>query len=929
MSYKDTLNLPKTEFSMRANLSKKEPKLQKKWEENKVYEKALEKREGAKQFILHDGPPYANGDIHIGHALNKILKDVVTRYNHLKGFQAPYVPGWDTHGLPIENKVTKELGDKFKDLSISEVREECKDYALGYVERQKEQFKRLGVWGDWDNPYITLNPEYEAKQIDVFGKMALKGLLYQGLKPVHWCTSCGTALAEAEIEYDDRRGPSIFVKFPVKDGKVLGGEELTSDDYVVIWTTTPWTIPSNLAISVHPDFEYVIVETEEDRVVVAKELADKVMDICGIEDYSIVAEFKGEDLEGVNCKHPFYDRESKLILGDHVTLEQGSGCVHTAPGHGHDDYVICQQYDIDVFAPMDDNGCFTEEAGEDFEGVYYDDANIIVTDLLKKDNLLMNLNFIDHSYPHCWRCKEPVIFRATEQWFASVEDIKDEALEAISKVDWYPEWGEKRIGNMIENRTDWCISRQRVWGVPIPIFYCQDCGDPLVTEETIETVKELFAKEGSGVWYELDASQILASGTKCESCGGEEFDKESDIMDVWFDSGASHAAVLENYDILDRPADLYLEGTDQYRGWFNSSLLTSIAARGEAPYKAVVTNGFTVDKKGKKMSKSVGNVVSPHDIIKQYGADILRLWVASSNFKEDVRVSDKILKENSEVYRRIRNTSRYILGNLYDFDPVKDKVDSKDMTELDRWVLLKLEKLVKEIEEAYDAYEYHRIYHGVHNFCTVELSSFYMDVLKDRLYTLEEDSLIRKSGQTAMYEILTTLIKVVAPILVHTAEEVWDHLPGEGKEESIFLEDWPEFKESYLDESLEFKFDEFLAIRKDVSKALELARKDKVIGHSLDASVKIYASDKEYNFLNKFDDLKELFIVSRVEVASIDVLEKGEEEIYPGKERNIKVGISQAPGDKCDRCWNYSEGIGDSENHPKICPRCLEVVSKL
>ncbi|MCK8827622.1 isoleucine--tRNA ligase [Natroniella acetigena] len=928
MNYKDTLNLPNNEFPMRANLSEREPNFQKYWNENSIYEKALEKREGAEKFILHDGPPYANGDIHIGHALNKILKDIVTRYNHLKGFQAPYVPGWDTHGLPIEHKVTKKLGDERKELTTTELREKCKDYALKYVERQKEQFKRLGIWGEWDNPYITLEPKYEAKQIDVFGKMALKGLLYQGLKPVHWCTSCGTALAEAEIEYEEINGPSIYVKFPVEEGKVLDDVELATDDYVVIWTTTPWTIPSNMAISIHPDFDYVIVEADGDKLVAAKELVADMLDICGVDDYTILAEFKGEELEGVSCKHPFYERKSPLILGEHVTLEQGSGCVHTAPGHGHDDYVICQEYDIEVYAPMNDQGYFTEEAGEEFAGMYYDDANIKVTNLLKEDNLLMDLSFVDHSYPHCWRCKDPVIFRATEQWFASVEDIKDETLEAIKEVDWYPEWGEVRMTNMVADRTDWCVSRQRVWGVPIPIFYCQDCDEPLITEGSIGAVKELFAQQGSGAWYELEANEILSESVKCDSCGNNTFDKETDIMDVWFDSGASHAAVLENYDNLERPADLYLEGTDQYRGWFNSSLLTSIAARGEAPYKAVVTNGFTLDKNGKKMSKSIGNVVSPLDVIEQYGADILRLWVASSDFKEDVRVSDKILQENAEVYRRIRNTSRYILGNLADFDPAEDKVSKDELTEIDRWALLKLQKLLKQVEEAYGAYEYHRLYHAVHNFCTVEMSSFYLDVLKDRLYTLKADDRVRRSAQTAMYEILTTLIKMVAPVLVHTAEEVWQYLPDVSDAESVFLEEWPQVDKGYLDEDLEKKWDRLLQVRKDVSKALELARNEKVVGHSLDAQVDLYAERELYDFLIQFDDLAELFIVSKLKVLNSTV-EVEEDELYTGEETGIKIAVAQAPGDKCERCWHYCETVGSDEEHSEICVECLEVVENL
>ena len=928
MDYKETLNLPQTEFPMRANLSEREEDFQQFWRENEVYETALKKREGAEKFILHDGPPYANGDIHIGHALNKILKDIVTRYKTLQGYQSPYIPGWDTHGLPIEHQVTKELGAKRKELSTAELREQCEEYALKYVDRQKEQFKRLGIWGDWDNPYITLKPEYEAKQIEVFGEMIKKGYLYKGLKPVHWCPDCGTALAEAEVEYDDSRGPSIYVKFPVKESFTIGSTELTNErSYVVIWTTTPWTIPSNMAISVHPDFEYVVVEAEGDLLVVAKELLDEMMEIVGIDEYEVIEEVKGEDLEGLVTNHPFFDRESPLILGDHVTLEQGTGCVHTAPGHGHEDYVIGQKYNIPVFAPMDDNGVFTEEAGP-FAGMYYDDANIKVTEMLKEDNLLMDLSFIDHSYPHCWRCKSPVIFRATEQWFASVDAIKDDALEAVKDVDWYPEWGEERISNMIRDRADWCISRQKVWGVPIPIFYCKDCGADLATAETLDVVRDLFAAEGSNAWFEKSASEILPEGISCEECGAVEFEQESDIMDVWFDSGASHAAVLETYDELERPADLYLEGTDQYRGWFNSSLLTSIAYKGEAPYKAVVTNGFTVDAKGKKMSKSVGNVVSPHEVIDQFGADILRLWVASSNFKEDVRISDKILKQNSEVYRRVRNTFRYILGNLEDFNPINHSVAYDELFEIDKWALHKLQKLVDEVTNAYDEYEYHKLYHLVHNFCAVEMSAFYLDVLKDRLYTSSTKSKIRRAAQSTMYEIFTTLVKLLAPVLVHTAEEAWQHLPEVGKEaESVFLTEWPEITEDYLDEELEAKWDRLLAIRKDVSKALELARSEKVVGHSLDAAVEIYPSEKIYDFLAQFENLSDLFIVSNVELYQPE--DDVGEDAYSGEETAIKVVVKPAPGEKCERCWKYRESVGEDEEHSEICAECLEVVNAM
>jgi isoleucyl-tRNA synthetase len=928
MDYKETLNLPQTEFPMRANLSEREEDFQEFWKKNKVYETALEQREGAEKFILHDGPPYANGDIHIGHALNKILKDIVTRYKTLQGYQSPYIPGWDTHGLPIEHQVTKELGEKRKDLSTAELREKCKDYALKYVDRQKDQFKRLGVWGGWEKPYITLKPEYEAKQIEVFGEMIKKDYLYKGMKPVYWCTDCGTALAEAEVEYEDLRGPSIYVKFPVKESISIGDTELTAEDsYVVIWTTTPWTIPSNMAITLHPDFEYVVVKAEGDLLVVAKELVDEMMNVVGIDEYEVIEEVVGEELEGLLTKHPFFDRESPIIFGDHVTLEQGTGCVHTAPGHGHDDYIIGREYDLPIFAPMNDGGVFTDESGP-FAGMYYDDANIKVTDMLKEDNLLMNLDFIDHSYPHCWRCKNPVIFRATEQWFASVDAIKDEAIEAVKEVDWYPSWGEDRMVDMIADRSDWCISRQKAWGVPIPIFYCKDCGEDVTTEETLEVVRKLFAEEGSNAWFEKSAAEILPEGYACGECGATEFEQESDIMDVWFDSGASHAAVLENYDELGRPADLYLEGTDQYRGWFNSSLLTSIAYKGEAPYRAVVTNGFTVDAKGKKMSKSLGNVVSPHEVIDQYGADILRLWVASSNFKEDVRISDKILKQNSEVYRRIRNTFRYISGNLKDFSPVEESVDYDDLLEIDKWALHKLHKLIDEVNNAYEEYEYHRLYHKVHNFCAVEMSSFYLDVLKDRLYTSPTESKERRAAQSTMHEILTTLIKILAPVLVHTAEEAWQYLPEAGKEaDSIFLTDWPEINEDYLNEDLEAKWGKLLSIRKDVSKGLELARKDKVVGHSLDAAVEIYPSEKIYDFLKQFDNLSDLFIVSRVELYQPE--DDVGEGAYSGEETAIKVLVKPAPGEKCERCWKYRESVGDSEEHPEICTECLEVVNQL
>ncbi len=927
MSYKETINLPDTDFPMRANLSEREVDFQKLWQEKEIYEKAVENREGKESFILHDGPPYANGDIHIGHALNKILKDFVTRFATLRGYYSPYVPGWDTHGLPIEHQVTSTMSDQERaDLSISELREKCTNYALKYVDRQREQFKRLGVWGEWDNPYLTLNKEYEVKQIEVFGEMAKKDLFYRGKKPVHWCPNCETALAEAEVEHGEDRAPSIFVKFPMIDEVEVGGVKLSSEDsYIVIWTTTPWTIPSNMAIAFHPDYPYVVVEAEGEKLVMAKELVDSVMSKSGVENYEIISEeFSGKELENKKAQHPIVDRESLLILGEHVTLEQGSGCVHTAPGHGHDDFVVGQEYGLDVYAPMDDKGYFTEEAG-DFAGKHYDEANIIVTDKLKEKNLLMNLDFIDHQYPHCWRCKGNLIFRATDQWFASIDAIKEEALNSIADVEWYPAWGEERMSNMISERSDWCISRQKKWGVPIPIFYCEDCGEAVINDDTLDSVKEIFAEEGSAAWYERSADELLPEGYSCPHCEGNNFTKEEDIMDVWFDSGSSHKAVLETRDNLSWPAQVYLEGTDQYRGWFNSSLLTAVATEGVAPYKEVITNGFTVDKKGNKMSKSQGNVVSPHKVIDQYGADILRLWVASSDFKNDVKVSDNILKQNSEAYRRIRNTYRFILGNISDFDSEEDYVEYEDRRELDRWIMIRLQDLIKKITSAFEKYEYHRVYHDVHNFCTVEMSSLYMDITKDRLYTDGTDSLSRRSAQSTLYDIMMGLVVILAPVLPHTSEEVWQFLPEQMRsEESVFLTDWPEVKEKYYNQNLIEKWDKLLALRKDVSKALELARAEKKIGNSLEALVELKAfSEEQKEFLEaEIDQLADLFIVSQAELNE----DLNTENAHQGEESSVLVKVSEARGEKCDRCWKYDETVGEIEEHEDICQRCANVI---
>ncbi|KPU28294.1 isoleucine--tRNA ligase [Caloranaerobacter sp. TR13] len=920
MDYSKTLNLPKTEFPMRANLPKREPNILEKWYEEDIYNKSLEKNKGNKSFILHDGPPYANGDIHLGHTLNKILKDIIIRYKTLRGFYAPYIPGWDTHGLPIELRAIKELGLSVKEVSPVEFRNKCRDYALSQVEKQKEQFKRLGVTGDWDNPYLTLKPEYEAHQIEIFGEMANKGYIYKGLKPVYWCPSCETALAEAEIEYKDKVSPSIYVKFELVDDKGLFKDYVDNLEnvYFVIWTTTPWTLPANLAISVGPEFEYSLIKVNNEVYVIAKELVEKVTKEIGIEEYEILADFSGKMLEYMKTKHPFIERESVVILGDHVTLDAGTGCVHTAPGHGQEDFLIGQKYNLGVLNPVDNKGHFTDKAGK-YEGLYYAKANKVILNDLEESGHLIARNDITHSYPHCWRCKGPVIFRATEQWFASVDAFKNEAIEAAKKVEWIPGWGEERIINMIKDRNDWCISRQRIWGVPIPIFYCEECGKELINEETIAKVSSIFREKGSNAWYELEANELLPENIECE-CGCTKFKKEMDIMDVWFDSGSSHKSVIEEYEELTYPADLYLEGNDQYRGWFQSSLLTAIATKGTSPYKSVITHGMIVDGEGKKMSKSLGNGVDPLEVINKYGADILRLWVSSSDYKSDIRMSNEILKQMSEVYRKIRNTARYILGNLYDFEPEKDAVSYDELLEMDKWALIKLNRLIEKVTKAYDSYDFHVIYHAIHNFCVVDMSSFYLDVLKDRLYTLKSDSKSRRAAQTTIDIILKALVKMIAPIIPFTAEEIWQFVKGEDAV-SIHLTDWPEPKAEYYNETIESKWNKIITYREDITKALEIARSQKIIGHSLNALVKIYASGEDYEFLKSIDGkLSEILIVSKVEVNE-DMEVDGD--YTAGENNEIKIVVEQAPGQKCERCWTFSETVGESPEHPTICAKCV------
>ncbi len=917
--YQQTLQLPKTEFPMRANLPKREPEMLKDWEEQSYYEKLQNKRkeQGMPEFILHDGPPYANGHIHIGTALNKVLKDIVVRSKSLEGYRVPYVPGWDTHGLPIELRAIKELGVDREKASILELRQKCKSYALQYMDIQRNEFKRLGIWGEWDNPYLTLAPEYEAKQVEVFGQMASKGFIYKALKPVYWCADCETALAEAEIEYDDHRSPSIYVRFAVSDGNGVLAEE---DTYFVIWTTTPWTIPANLAICLNPHLDYVLIDSDKGKLVVAKGLLEDFAEAVELETYQIKQEFTGAQLEGIVCRHPLYERESLVILGDHATLEAGTGCVHTAPGHGQEDYLVGLKYDLEVYAPVDEGGRFTEEAGV-YQGIRTVDANKVVTQDLNEVGALLKLDFVNHSYPHCWRCKEPVFFRATEQWFASLDGFRQTMLDAIKEVKWVPSWGIDRITNMVADRGDWCISRQRTWGVPIPIFYCH-CGEAIIEEQTTKSVASVFCQEGSDAWWTKSAQELLPTGYKCPKCGGTDFSKETDIMDVWFDSGVSHAAVLEQRNNLRWPADLYLEGSDQHRGWFQSSLSTSIAAYGQAPYKSVLTHGFVVDGDGKKMSKSLGNVVEPGKVIKQYGADILRMWVASAEYRGDIRVSDDILKQLSEAYRRIRNTARFILGNLQDFDPTVDSVSYQDMSELDRWALMQLSRLSKRVREAYAKYDFHVVYHSVYAFCSLDLGGFYLDVLKDRLYCDAKDSQHRRSAQTAIYLILDELVKLISPVMVFTADEIWQYLPKPNKEESVHLSRFGQLPAEYYDEELTAKWGKVLEVRRVVTKGLEEARTAKKIGSSNEAMVTIFGNEQVRNDLSKFEgSLEMLFMVSQVELRELDQALSasiGDDKL------GIKVLVEPAKSEKCQRCWRLSPTVRSTSDLP-LCQRCADV----
>jgi isoleucyl-tRNA synthetase len=929
MDYKDSLNLPKTDFPMKANLAKKEPEQLKTWDEMRIYDRIREASQGHEPYILHDGPPYANGNIHLGTALNKIIKDIVIKSKTMTGHDCVYVPGWDCHGLPIEHQVDKELGDRKQELSQIEKRRLCRTYADKYVGIQREQFVRLGVFGDWPNPYLTMSYDYEATTVEEFGKLYLNGGVYKGKKPVYWCATCKTALAEAEVEYADHTTPSIYVKFPIISDIAAVRPKLVGQKVnIVIWTTTPWTIPANLAIALHEEFIYVAVKFDEEVLILAKDMLDYCIDAFGYrgKSYEILDEFPGAVLEGLKARHPLIDRESLVILAPFVTLDAGTGCVHIAPGHGQEDYEIGMKYGLDNYAPVDADGRFTPDVA-DFAGEFVFDANDSVNRKLKEVGALLGLVDIQHSYPHCWRCKNPIIFRSTEQWFISMEinDLRKKALQAVESVRWIPAWGKDRIYGMIENRPDWCISRQRLWGVPITMFYCESCGAQVMSPEILEHLVSLVRKFGADVWFEREAAELMPPGSVCPACQGTEFKKETNILDVWFDSGVSHAAVLENWPNLRSPADMYLEGSDQHRGWFHSSLLESVGTRNRAPYRNVLTHGFVVDGEGKKMSKSVGNVIESQQVIDAYGAEIIRLWVASEDYTDDIRISDEILKRLVEAYRRIRNTSRFILGNLYDFDVVSDSVANADMEPMDRWIIHRLQEIIRRVRSAYENFQFHGVFSVLYNFCTVALSALYLDVLKDRLYTSKADSKQRRSAQTAMFQIVSSLTRLLAPILTFTAEEIWASLPAfEGKAVSVHLTQLPQVEETYIDNDLGDVWTKMIILKGEIAKIIESARKNKVIGHSLDACIDLAPPENMRIFLEEHkEDMRSLLIVSQVRI--VPATEIAEPHPCPGNDfEGLIVGVSRAKGQKCNRCWMYSELVGVDTDHPDICERCLK-----
>lgn len=923
-NYTDTLKLPKTDFPMRGNLPSMEPEiLDEVFEKKNIYYKMLEQNMGKTPYILHDGPPYANGEIHIGHALNKILKDTIVRYKHLKGFWTPYIPGYDTHGLPTEKMAIDKLKLNREEIPVNVFRDTCRDFAAKFIDIQTEGFKRIGVLGDWDNPYITYAPEMEAEQINVFGTMYLNGYIYKGLRPTYWCTDCETALAEAEIEYKDVKSLSVYVKFPIVETKHKELEGVSA----VIWTTTPWTLPGNMAITAHPEFEYIVLDIKryefnlekeeftdkiiQEKILILKDHLEELIKKFNIIEYKIVKTMKGEELENVKYKHPFLDRISPILLGSEDTLvvdkESGTGLVHSAPAYGKEDYLIAKKYGLEIPVSIDAKGVHRNLAGI-FNDMYYLKSNTEILKWLDENGFLIKKENIEHSYPHCWRCKYPVIFRATDQWFASIKGFLNETLSAIKDVKWHPAWGETRITDMVAERSDWCISRQRTWGVPLPIFYCKDCNEPYVTKETLKKVEELFRKYGSNIWYDKDEKFLMTENSKCK-CGSTEFIKEKDIMDVWFDSGSTHRSVVKLRGLP--KSDLYLEGNDQYRGWFQSSLLTSVATTGEAPYKEVLTNGMVVDEHGRKMSKSIGNVISPLDITKRYGADILRLWVLSSDFVTDVAVSENLFKQLAENYRKMRNTSRFILGNINEYDPNIVNIEYKDLEEADKWALHRLHKLIIAIDKYYERFEFSKAFHELNQFCTVEMSTIYFDIIKDRLYCADERK--RLAAQDTLYKILSALVRLFAPIISFTAEEIWKYIPKLKNEniDSIMLEAFPKVENEWNNPSLDKEFKDLLKIRDIVLKELEDARNEKIIGQSLEAKVILTITKDFEELIEKYNDfLADFFIVSEVE------LKLG---------KDTKAEVERTKGLKCARCWKY-ENEKDYNKELELCKRCREVL---
>lgn len=936
--YKQTINLPKTDFSMKANLPKKEPDILAKWQKEQLYEKILKKSETYPKYILHDGPPYANGNIHIGHALNKILKDIILKYKTLSGFNVPYLPGWDCHGLPVELQLFKELKKRKDEVEQVSFRKKAYDFAMRFVAIQKEEFKRLGVFGDWEHPYLTLSYEYEAAIIRAFGALVEKGYVYRGIKPVNWCCDCETALAEAEVEYAEHTSPSIYVKFPlsnIKEHELLN-KYSDNDIFIIIWTTTPWTLLGNVACCVHPDFTYVLLMLDNRQIyIIEQHLSAAVLEKAQISNYRIVGQLRGVELEHLEYAHPFIQRAGKVVLADYVSCDEGSGIVHTAPGYGSEDFLTGKRYNLDLLMQVDNRGYFFENV-TDFGGEHVFKANKKIIAKLKEENVLLFSSTIAHSYPHCWRCNKPIIFRATEQWFINIEhnQLRKKLLDVIKTINWVPQFGENRISAMVENRPDWCLSRQRLWGVPIPVFYCASCNRPILDKQIVENFAHIVESEGTDSWFIRKAEDFLPKGFVCFNCKKSDFIKEKDILDVWFDSGVSHQAVVKANKGFQYPADLYLEGSDQHRGWFQAALITAMAIDDSAPFKQVLTHGFTVDGEGKKMSKSRGNVIAPQDVINKLGADVLRLCIASSDYNDDVRMSQEILARVSESYRKIRNTIKFILGNLFDYDPKKDALSYSDLMEIDRWALSKLNSLVKDVTRAYDKFVFHQAVKFVYNFCVVQMSSFYLDVLKDRLYTFAKDSHPRRSAQTVIYEILIVLLRIIAPVLAFTAEEAYGFAPGE-KKDSIFLMDWPKFDEKLIDPVLDDTWKFILDLRSCVLKELEQTRVSKLIGNSLEAKVVIcydWNNKAITQLLEKYEDqLMSIFIVSEVKLNS--GIDSNAQAVYnvdlfsnntiieSGK---LAIKIDKATGEKCIRCWNYSKSVGKNGQDPKLCNRCLE-----